>query len=139
MPDSQFPALTTTLQLYARSLPEVAVVKVGFELEPDYGPETTLTMQRPAEPGWTIKATLQCFGGLKTEEAVDPEGGDYLEGAEPIEVAAYSWEGVGPSFDEAMAQLIETVRVELEQKMVQYQEGLALAQGALAALCPDPS
>ncbi|KKM15583.1 hypothetical protein LCGC14_1694630, partial [marine sediment metagenome] len=32
-PKDQFPALTTAIQLYARSLPEAAVIKVRFELE----------------------------------------------------------------------------------------------------------
>lgn len=134
MPDSQFPALTTALQLYARSLPEVAVVKVKFELEPDYGPETSTEVQQPAEPGWRVKVILKCFGGLKTEEATDPEGGDYLKGAEPIEVASYSWEQQQPTFELAMSTLTENVQKELEEKMSQYQQGIALAQSALTAL-----
>ena len=134
MPGPNFPALTTALQLYARSIPEVAVTKVKFELEPDYGPEPEMPLHRPAEPAWKVRATIQCFGGLKTEEATDPEGTDFLKGAEPIEVASYYWEEQGESFDVAMAQLTEKVRYELEQKMTLHQQGLVLAQDALATL-----
>lgn len=127
-PKDQFPALTTAIQLYARSLPEVAVIKVRFELEPDYGPE----------PEWVIKAHLKCYGGLKTKEPEDPNGGDFLQGAEPIEVASYCWEARGPGFPEAVTQLTEKVQFELELKLAEHQKGLALASGALRTL-KDPS
>jgi len=134
MPDPNFPELTAALQLYARSIPEVAVTKVKFELEPDYGPEPELSQHRPAEPSWKVRATIKCFGGLKTEEVIDPEGADFLKGAEPIEVASYFWEEEGHNFDQAMAQLTEKVRSELEQKLAQHQQGLTLAKDALKTL-----
>ena len=134
MPDPNFPALTAALQLYARSLPEVAVTKVKFELEPDYGPETEVPSQRPAEPEWVVRVTIKCFGGLMTKEAVDPEGADFLKGAEPIEVASYCWEERGDSFDQTMVKLTEKIRFELEQRLTQHQQGLTLAQDALKTL-----
>ena len=126
MPDqSRFPALATALQLYTRVLTKAPVVRLKFELEPGV-PDPGL------ESCWVARAVLTGHD-LRVPKPDGPES-DFLDGAETMLVASFSWEGKGDTFDDAVEDLVKQVNSELILGVTKRQEELAMAESAQKAL-----
>lgn len=121
-------AIASALKSFARTIPDMGIVKITFNQTPDVGDLNN----------WKAGVTLQVYGGLerKGPPLQSPETSiqNVLDNMAPSLIQQFEWTAEGPEYAGAVEELRGVVEEHLKNLIEVRQQDLIAANEALLAL-----
>jgi hypothetical protein len=119
-------AIASALKSFARTIPDLGIVKITFTQTPDVGDANL----------WKAGVTLQVFGGLKWNTPLKTSADTIQKvlNVEPDLIKQLEWTAEGPEYAGAVEELRSVVEEHLKNLIVTRQRDLVAANEALLAL-----
>lgn len=120
-------AIASALKSFARTIPDMGIVKITFQQTPDVGDANL----------WKAGVTLQVFGGLERSTPLLNPGAPIqgvLDNMAPALIQQFEWAAEGPEYAGAVEELRSVVEEHLKNLIATRQQDLIAANEALLAL-----
>lgn len=120
-------AISSALKSFARTIPDMGIVKITFSQTPDVGDSNF----------WRACVTLQVYGGLERNAPLPNPGAPIqgvLDNMAPALITQLEWSAEGPEFAGAVEELRGVVEEHLQNLIQTRQQDLIAANEALLAL-----
>lgn len=121
-------AIASALKSFARTIPDMGIVKITFSQTPDVGDANL----------WKASVMLQVYGGLERKGPPIQNPGtpiqNVLDNMAPALIQQFEWTAEGPEYAGAVEELRGVVEEHLKKLIETRQQDLIAANEALIAL-----